>query len=249
MKKIITGLILVTCALIHCKPTYNDINPDIKWIDNYKDPYLSGVHDSLKHLIPILDSILRSDQKYRSISDPKIFERNQKKQARIDVANLKSITTILDKYGWLGQRDIGFIGAKAISMVMIHSDAQTKLKYYPMLINAARNGKVSFESVALYEDKLNAMLRRQQYYGSQVIQHDGKSVLYPVFLVNELELRRKMIGVLPINNYLKMFPNPDSGLKVYHDNYEKIASSVKLTDSSPIHFDLKYIIDSLKIKK
>ncbi|MBC7937310.1 MAG: hypothetical protein H7Y86_18345 [Rhizobacter sp.] len=218
-------------------------------MDNFKDVYLKNVPDSLKYLVPILDSVYRNDQKFRSVTDNKLYKKNKKRQDELDDKNLQIITKIIEKHGWLNIGDVGMVGAKAITMVMVHAGVRTKLKYYPFLIDAIRKRKIDYETVAVYEDKLNLMLRRQQYYGTQMMQYDGKFTLYPVIYFNELPSRRTMMGLMPIKQYLKFFSNPDIDLKMYSEKYSQIAASVKLTDSTPIHIDLRYILDSLKREK
>lgn len=249
MKNCIAIIIVSIICLAQCKPPHNDNGAHLKWMDNYKDPNLKNVHDSLKHLIPILDSIFRDDQKYRSVQDPNLYKRNQKKQDALDAVNLKKITHIIDKYGWLGPKDVGFFGSKAISIVMIHSKVETKIKYYPKLIDAFRMQKVFSENVAMYEDKMNLMLLRKQYYGTQISQFKNHSILYPVVDLDNLDSIRQKIGLFPIKMYIAQFANPDKDMTIYKNNLPEISRTFKISDSIPIHTDLGKILDSIRQTK
>ena len=249
MKTYLSIFLVSLIYLNQCKQPYDNNGAHLKWMDNYKDANLKNVPDSLKHLIPILDTILRNDQRYRNVQDSKLLERNQKKQYSLDADNLKKVTYILDKYGWLGPKDVGFFGSKAISMVMIHSNIETKIKYYPKLIDAFRMQKVFSENVAMYEDKMNSMLLRRQYYGTQISVFKGTSILYPVKDLNNLDSIRQSIGILPMKMYLALFTKPDMDMKIYKNNLPEIIRTFKISDSVTIHTDLGKIIDSIQQAK
>ena len=249
MKNLAVLFIFSVGWLSHCKPTYTDNGSHLKWMDSYKDPLLSKVADSLKHLIPILDSVLRTDQRYRVVGDPAVFQRNFKKQQELDVINLKKVTGIIDTFGWLNIKDIGMIGSRAINMVMIHSNVETKLKYYPKIIQAFRQGKIFSESVALYEDKMNLMLKRRQFYGSQITRYQDHSVVSPLVDAAKIDSIRNGIGLSPLRIYLTYFGNPDLDMKIYKTNLAEIINLYKINDSLPIHTDLQHIMDSLKYSR
>jgi len=90
------------------------------------DIYRNKVVDSLKYLIPVLDSILESDQKYRygTGNNPKGKEEQAKAMQRfilhkkevhfIDSINTLKVSAILDRYGWLGSKRIGIMENEAL---------------------------------------------------------------------------------------------------------------------------------------
>jgi len=236
---------MATLILLQCKSTRADKNPDLECMDSYKDPYLETVKDSLRYLIPLLNTVYRNDQQYRSTSNKQLFTENRARQQKLDARNVKIITRVLDNHGWLSREDVGEVGARAINAVMIHAPRGVKIKYYLVMIDALRNGKTDPQSVALFEDKLNLALGRRQHYGSQVITYEGKSTLWPVTDIAGLEARRREIRLLPIDTYIHLFANPDSGLQLYNTRYEQLARSVNLNDSMPVHTDLRQIVDSL----
>ncbi len=152
----------ITLLAYTCRQPSNKIKSTPKLPVAFTDPALADVPDSLKYLIPILDTVYRTDQKYRNTSGIESLA----KQAQIDAANLVTVKEILDKYGFLGLRDVGFIGKNALYMVILHSDSKTQLHYYPLFVKAVDKKKATFGDLAMYEDKLNLNLRRLQYYGN-----------------------------------------------------------------------------------
>ena len=224
-----------------CKRSDKDTFKHLAWMDSIKDPLLARVPDSLRYLIPILDTVLRTDQKYRSTTNPGLYSKNIAEQQRLDSVNQLTITAILDKHGWLGMKDVGIIGQKAIDMTMVHAPIALKLKYYPMLIAAFRQNKLPGETVALYEDKMNGLLKREQYYGTQVTTFNNKRVPFPIYDLANVDARRKMLRIIPLSNYLKMFGGTWDSLQ-YVQLLPALKKEKNVSDTAPIHVDLQEII-------
>jgi hypothetical protein len=92
-------------------------------ITNYKaDPFSQFIPDSLQYLIPILDSVRNVDQKYRgetianssskkqTVKNIESFVKKSEEIRISDSLNVLLVTKIIDRYGWLGTRDIGYFG-------------------------------------------------------------------------------------------------------------------------------------------
>ncbi len=137
----ITLIIFITLNLFQpgCNKKSAPKTNDVSFLDTAPNLYADKVADSLKYLIPILDTVLRTDQRYRTEA---LYMANITEQNRLDSINTKTVTGILDRYGWLGMKDIGYLGYTAINMVMTHSKLQYKLKYQPMMLQATLNKKV-----------------------------------------------------------------------------------------------------------
>lgn len=185
------------------------------------DPFSSSIPDSLKYLIPILDSVRTVDQKYRSntISNPsskkqttkswKSFE-NESEQIRIsDSLNVLLVTKILDRYGWLGKNDIGFFGAQTIFLVLQHGNLATHEKYLPMIRGAFHDKKLSPLSLALYEDRISIKKNKYQIYGTQLFYSKelGRYFFFPIQNPEGVAQMRKNIGIdsFVYDDYLKSF--------------------------------------------
>ncbi|MBI5538528.1 MAG: hypothetical protein HY951_00580 [Bacteroidia bacterium] len=163
----------------------------------------------------ILDSIYNSDQKYRNMLDS-IFQKYGKESEEYkgiwnkininDSINLTKVISILDKYGWLGDNLVGKKGNSALFLVIQHSDLKTQEKYKPMMENAVKNGQASAASFALLTDRIEMGKGKPQIYGSQVQGNRTNGYkLYPIFDEINVNIRRKEVGLQPLEEYLKQW--------------------------------------------
>lgn len=80
-------------------------------------------------------------------------------------------------------------------------------KYLPIMQKAVAENKAIKQSLALLIDRVEMLNNRKQIYGSQIIEKDGKFVLYNVIDSEKLNERRKEMGLENIEEYLKRFTN------------------------------------------
>lgn len=177
-----------------------------------------GVHDSLKHLFPILDSVFYYDQLYRKNNNGDTIKKYSEKIREIDSINLKKIIPIIEKYGILGFGDIGSIGYYAITMTIQHADLATQEKYLPLFREAIKKKKVLPSNYAMLEDRVAYKNGQMQIYGTQVmLLSNGKAELLPVIDIDNIDKRRDSIGMTEtIEVYLKRF-----GIKWNLEKYKK----------------------------
>jgi hypothetical protein len=163
-------------------------------------------------LIKKLDSIQEEDQKYRLKLDR--YENNRKKTAELwhtihlkDSLNLIKVEAILNQYGWLGSDDIGEKGNGTIFLVIQHAGKAAQEKYLPLMRSAVRNGKALPSDLALLEDRVALKQGKKQIYGSQVFTdpETGESQVFPLLDPDNVNNRRKEVGLQPIEEYLKHF--------------------------------------------
>lgn len=178
------------------------------------DRYRSEVTDSLKYLIPVLDSVLESDQKYRygiSNNDQAMreFKSHNKEVRGVDSINFLKVSAILDRYGWLGKKDIGIMGNKAIFFVIQHADYANQEKYLPLLRQAILDKKDDPNQLAMLEDRVNLKKNKNQIYGTQVIYDFQKKKYYllPIIEPENVIRRRESIGLdsATFQSYLNTF--------------------------------------------
>jgi hypothetical protein len=216
-----SGMILFCIILIAgCSPKKVEKQSPLKFIYAI-DTYRAHVADSLKYLIPILDSILESDQKFRygTGNNPEGKWQQQKAIERfkshisevrhIDSINLIKISAIIDKYGWLGYKTIGVLESNAIFFVVQHADSVTWEKYLPLLRKVVLDKKENAHHLAMMEDRLSLKKYSYQLYGTQVIYDFQKKKYYlmPVFDPENIIQRRKLIGLdsATFQSYLNTF--------------------------------------------
>ena len=167
-------------------------------------------------LISQLDSVYTEDQKYRlMISDiEKKYGYESKEMRELwrtmhkkDSINLIIVTSILDKFGWLGADVVGAQGNATLFLVIQHSDLKTQEKYLPMMRDAVKNGKAPGSSLALLEDRVALGQGRKQIYGSQIHRDPptGKYFVGPIEDEPNVNKRRAAVGLEPLEDYVKLW--------------------------------------------
>jgi len=167
-----------------------------------------------KPLAQELESIYNEDQKYRLMIDDSLKKYgNESKEMQSlwqtimekDSINLIKVTTILDKYGWLGSEVVGERGNSALFLVIQHSDLKTQEKYLPMMKEAVKNGKASPSQLALLIDRVEMGNGGPQIYGSQITMKDGQYVVYQIIDEPNVNKRRAEVGLEPLEQYVKLW--------------------------------------------
>jgi hypothetical protein len=134
-----------------------------------------------------LDSVWRSDQKYREmlsngISDPvkndslakafnipakNVINNLWKLQNSIDSSNLVFVENIFQKYGYPGKSLVGAGTCEAAWNVIQHSNKIDK--YINLIKNAANKKELPFRLYAMMYDRYLVNNKKEQIYGSQVV--------------------------------------------------------------------------------
>jgi hypothetical protein len=138
-----------------------------------------------------LDSINLEDQKYRQMvgSIEKQYGYNSKEMQDLwktinkkDSINLIKVTSILDKFGWLGPDIVGSQGNVTLFLVIQHSNQKIQEKYLPMMREAVKNGNAQASTLALLEDRVALGQGKKQIYGSQIHRDEqtGKYFVAPI---------------------------------------------------------------------
>ena len=232
---VISTIIFVGFILTSCNQSTAKKSRDLSFLDNAPNLYADKVVDSLKHLIPILDTILRADQKFRTED---LYMKNLFKQNRIDSENVIKVTGIIDRYGWLGMKDIGFLGYSTINIVMTHASTKCKLKYQPIMVDAVLKKKVMFADYALFEDKINFEMNRYQYYGSQLFDYKNRKWPHPIYKPDSVDQRRSQFIMGTMNQYLASF-NTTWNIDDYNKILPELIKVRKVSDTPSIHFSFK----------
>lgn len=158
-----------------------------------------------------LDSIFKLDQlvrnnylKAREINAaPQVADSLLKVMLKTDQENLTAVKAIIDKHGWLGPQKVGFNGANGLFLVIQHADLKTQQHYLPIIREAEKKGELLSSHLAILEDRINMREGKKQLYGSQGFTdyETGKKYIYPVADVNNLDNRRKSMGMPPMKQY------------------------------------------------
>jgi hypothetical protein len=164
-----------------------------------------------KVLSATMDSLYKEDQRYR-LEMVKLEKENAGKERldsirkiirEKDSSNLIFATALIDKYGWPGPEEAGFMGTQALFLIIQHADLKTQKKYYPMILKAEKEGKMLSSNVAILEDRIAVREGREQVYGSQMY-YDGirkKGYVYPLADVKNIDSLRASRGLKTMKEY------------------------------------------------
>lgn len=130
-----------------------------------------------------------------------------KRMKDADQKNLKYVSRIIDKYGWISSDTIGIAGSNTLFMIIQHADSSTQEKYFPIMREAVKQKKAFSNQLAMLEDRI--LLRRgsKQIYGTQVRWSDATKgwELSQIEDEKNVDKRRAEVGLQPLKDYLKIF--------------------------------------------
>ncbi len=189
--------------------------------------YLQFIPDSLKHLVPVFDTLLCGDQKYRQTNNMPLLVQNKKEQDTLDAVNIRLVDSLLSKYGFLGMKQFGYKGNLAIRMVLQHAPLKTQEKYLPTILKAFEDKIVIGDFVAMFTDRISMRENKFQKFGTQIIMYKGKYTLHPVANPDSLNAWRKGMGQIPIEAYLKMFKT-DFNIEDYKKLMPELIKKMKI---------------------
>ncbi|UOQ53974.1 DUF6624 domain-containing protein [Hymenobacter cellulosivorans] len=126
---------------------------------------------------------------------------------RTDSLNLRRVTALIDRYGWLGKSLVGPDGSVTAFLVIQHSNLPTMQQYAPMMRAAAAKGELEYASLALVEDRILTYQNKSQIYGSQLRTNPitGKMELFPIEDEAHVDERRAKMGLGALTEYAQSF--------------------------------------------
>ncbi len=198
-----TTILIILIFLVSLFSCSNQVN----------DKEIITINDSEKVKL-ILDTVLEEDQNYRlqAIEIEKEYGRYSEEVKAIwetiievDSINLIKVKKILDKYGWLGRKEIGFDGNMALFLVIQHADLETQEKYLPILQEAVNNNNAQASDLAMLEDRIAIRNGKKQIYGTQLTIDTITGKYYPLPIEDSVNVdkRRHEVGLPKLDEYLK----------------------------------------------
>lgn len=142
----------------------------------------------------ILSQVYRSDQRIRR-------EHSLIKNAKEDHRNQELVISIIEKCGMPTLQEVNQEQMNAIWLGLQHTVSKYRIKYFPLIEKAVKNGDLSKEQYALMKDRILMDEGKPQIYGSQI--ENGK--LYDLAEPETVNERRREMGLEPIEDYLKRF--------------------------------------------
>jgi hypothetical protein len=123
--------------------------------------------------------------------------------------NVKFVSDILEKRGFLGVEVVGESGNVALFIILQHADMQPHLqkKFLPVLDSAVAKGKARGQFLALLKDRISIRETGKQLYGTQVNFDQSTGLAAPKPLIDSLniDILRASVGLPPLRYYLSLF--------------------------------------------
>lgn len=166
-----------------------------------------------KPLKDSLESIYRSDQYIRIALSEALKAKKPKEYLdsirtimhQTDNDNLKWVKEIIKEKGWQSPQKVGMNASQGLFLVIQHADLQTQLEYLPLIQKVEKRGEILSSNLAILEDRINVRQGKIQFYGSQIFTDrvSGKEYPYPIADVDNLDKRRRAMGMPPMQTYIK----------------------------------------------
>ena len=120
-----------------------------------------------------------------------------------DDKNRAWLKGVVEKHGWPGKSLVGEDGAHAAWLLVQHADADLPFqkKCLGLLEAAVKRGEATGTDLAYLTDRVLAAEGKKQRYGTQLVQKGGKLVPKPVEDPEQLDARRKELGLMPMAEY------------------------------------------------
>jgi len=134
--------------------------------------------------------------------DEALIDSLMKEMQRIDQENEKEICSILDERGWVGSQVVGE-ACSVFWLIIQHASVELQKKYLPMFKQGVAEGDLSAANVAMMEDRICLFEERPQRYGSQIVEKDGRRVVYQLEDISKVDEWRQEVGMDPLDVYLK----------------------------------------------
>ena len=212
------------------------VNKYTKAFKIYQKPDITyKIKPEYKSLAKKLKGIFNDDQNIRNKYIKKNYPIGSKKRdnlvnemQRIDSINVVKIEAIINKHGWLGADSVGYIGNKAFFYVIQHANIDTQISYFPIILDALAKGYVQPYQMAYLIDRISLRKKRLLIFGSEVRQHIDTKNYYvaPTHAIDNLDARRALVGLKPMNIYLKKY-NITWDAEAYKDNLPELLKKLE----------------------
>ncbi len=115
----------------------------------------------------------------------------------------KSVTSIIDKYGWLGISQVGRLANTAEWGVLQHGTVASKEKYAPLLKASVLKNESQATHYARLIDRMLINSNRPQLYGTQINYDAAVPAFYEIKDPELIDKRRKELGLNSIQEFAK----------------------------------------------
>lgn len=136
----------------------------------------------------------------------KRFAAVVKKQDKIDKRNMKRLEEIIGRYGWPTKSMVGKEASEWAFFIVQHADLVYQKKYFPLLKAAVSRNEARVDHAAMMQDRILMGEGQKQIYGTGLKTDDvtKELKLWPIENEEEVDARRRAVGLPPMAEYLKM---------------------------------------------
>jgi hypothetical protein len=129
-----------------------------------------------------------------------------KKVEELDAANREWLKGVIAKHGWPGKSLVGEDGTHAVWLLVQHADNDRPFqkKCLELMKEAVKAGESPGSDLAYLTDRVLVGEGKDQLYGTQLTQKDGKLVPQPIEDAPQVDARRKAVGLPPLAEYLEL---------------------------------------------
>ena len=169
----------------------------------------SKIDSALQKKILVL---FNNDQKWRIEADKKsafdtaTISRNM---FQTDSLNQVAAKSIIAKYGFPGYDLVGEDGSNGFWAIIQHCDNDVPFQQKALALMSAevKRHNASGENFALLQDRVLVNTGHKQIYGTQVRVDlkTNKAHPFPIQDSLHVDARRKAVGLMPLQDYLKLF--------------------------------------------
>lgn len=134
---------------------------------------------------------------------------------RIHERNNARMRELVGRYGWPGHSLVGEDGCEAAWLIVQHAvlDPDFQRQCLPLLEQATAVGEAPRWQLAYLTDRVLMCEGREQVYGTQYLPgEDGKSVPYKIADPENVDARRRAVGLCPLAENTKRIHREDESL-------------------------------------
>jgi len=162
-----------------------------------------------------LVKLFYQDQFIRSARNDELLKRYdlekedvipEKEHTLSDESISTEFKSLVSNYGFPTKAQVGTDGMNTVFVIIQHADddVEWRREQFPKVENAVKNGDLSAMEYAYMLDRNNTRIGEPQKFGTQFKKVDGKkgiAELFPVEDIENLDARRRALGMEPIAMY------------------------------------------------
>lgn len=135
-----------------------------------------------------------------------LYHSSHTAQNEVRYRHTQRLRQIIADHGWPLISMVGRDGAQAAWLIAQHADHDVDFRrvVLGLMTAAAKQGQVSLADRAYLLDRVAVASGEPQLFGTQLIDGpNGQSVFHPIQRPEQVDSRRRAVGLMPLADYLK----------------------------------------------